>query len=181
MAVPLVLKRWGNLFSYFKTSYATFTFYAYACLSIYIQSVKHLITPKITWLKTYYPQLTLSWKRIRCTLKPLQHKMFFFLWQRVESSAGYHNYPQFVSFLILNVLMSQSVEFCCSTNVMFLNEFFWFRLKAKEEEWRESQRQFNKIWRDQNEKYYLKVNDSVTFTLFFIALSIFSCILNLWN
>ena len=31
------------------------------------------------------------------------------------------------------------------------------RLKAKEEEWRESQRQFNKIWRDQNEKYYLKV------------------------
>ena len=32
------------------------------------------------------------------------------------------------------------------------------RLKTKEEEWRESQRQFNKIWRDQNEKYYLKVN-----------------------
>ena len=31
------------------------------------------------------------------------------------------------------------------------------RLKTKEEEWRESQRQFNKIWRDQNEKYYLKV------------------------
>lgn len=33
------------------------------------------------------------------------------------------------------------------------------RLKAKEEEWRESQRQFNKIWRDQNEKYYLKSLD----------------------
>lgn len=78
VAVPLVLKRWGNLFSHFKTSCATFTFYAYTCLSIYIQSVKHLITPKITWLKTYYPQLTLLWKRIRRTLKPLQHKMFFF-------------------------------------------------------------------------------------------------------
>lgn len=33
------------------------------------------------------------------------------------------------------------------------------RLKTKEEEWRESQRQFNKIWRDQNEKYYLKSLD----------------------
>ena len=178
MAVPLVLKRWGNLFSHFKTSYATFTFYAYTCLSIYIQSVKHLITPKITWLKTYYPQLTLSWKRIRCTLKPLQHKMFFFSGKELNHQLAT---TIIVSFLILNVLMSQSVEFCCSTNVMFWNEFFWFRLKAKEEEWRESQRQFNKIWRDQNEKYYLKVNDSVTFTLFFIALSIFSCILNLWN
>ncbi|EDO41458.1 predicted protein, partial [Nematostella vectensis] len=31
--------------------------------------------------------------------------------------------------------------------------------QAKEEEWRESQRQFNKIWRDQNEKYYLKSLD----------------------
>lgn len=69
--------------------------------------------------------------------------------------------------------MSQSVEFCRSTNVMFWNEFFWFRLKAKEEEWRESQRQFNKIWRDQNEKYYLKVNDSVTFTLFLLPFQSF--------
>jgi len=33
------------------------------------------------------------------------------------------------------------------------------RLKAKEEEWREAQRQFNKIWREQNEKYYLKSLD----------------------
>ncbi|XP_067652996.1 paired amphipathic helix protein Sin3a-like isoform X1 [Haliotis asinina] len=33
------------------------------------------------------------------------------------------------------------------------------RLKAKEEEWRESQRGFNKIWREQNEKYYLKSLD----------------------
>ncbi|XP_077996855.1 paired amphipathic helix protein Sin3a-like isoform X2 [Glandiceps talaboti] len=33
------------------------------------------------------------------------------------------------------------------------------RLKAKEEEWREAQRGFNKIWRDQNEKYYLKSLD----------------------
>ena len=29
----------------------------------------------------------------------------------------------------------------------------------KEEEWREAQRGFNKIWREQNEKYYLKSLD----------------------
>ncbi|TRY93571.1 hypothetical protein DNTS_016418 [Danionella cerebrum] len=33
------------------------------------------------------------------------------------------------------------------------------RLKIKEEEWREAQRGFNKIWREQNEKYYLKSLD----------------------
>ncbi|XP_023243913.1 paired amphipathic helix protein Sin3a-like [Centruroides sculpturatus] len=33
------------------------------------------------------------------------------------------------------------------------------RLKAKEEEWREAQKNFNKIWREQNEKYYLKSLD----------------------
>ncbi|XP_014680684.1 PREDICTED: paired amphipathic helix protein Sin3a-like isoform X2 [Priapulus caudatus] len=33
------------------------------------------------------------------------------------------------------------------------------RLKAKEEEWREAQKQFNKIWREQNEKFYLKSLD----------------------
>ncbi|XP_064596113.1 paired amphipathic helix protein Sin3b-like isoform X2 [Liolophura sinensis] len=33
------------------------------------------------------------------------------------------------------------------------------RLKAKEDEWREAQRGFNKIWREQNEKYYLKSLD----------------------
>lgn len=33
------------------------------------------------------------------------------------------------------------------------------RLMAKEEEWREAQKQFNKIWREQNEKYYLKSLD----------------------
>ena len=31
------------------------------------------------------------------------------------------------------------------------------RLKAKQEEWLEAQRAFNKTWRDQLEKYYLKV------------------------
>ena len=34
---------------------------------------------------------------------------------------------------------------------------FVIRLKAKEEEWRAAQRLYNKVWRDQNEKYYLKV------------------------
>lgn len=33
------------------------------------------------------------------------------------------------------------------------------RLKMKDEEWREAQHQFNKIWREQNEKYYLKSLD----------------------
>ena len=36
---------------------------------------------------------------------------------------------------------------------------FLTRLKTKEEEWREAQRGFNKIWREQNEKYYLKSLD----------------------
>ena len=36
------------------------------------------------------------------------------------------------------------------------------RLKAKDEEWKEAQKQFNKIWREQNEKYYLKVCLPVT-------------------
>lgn len=33
------------------------------------------------------------------------------------------------------------------------------RLKCKEDEWREAQKGFNKLWRDQNEKYYLKSLD----------------------
>ncbi|CAD7078480.1 unnamed protein product [Hermetia illucens] len=33
------------------------------------------------------------------------------------------------------------------------------RLKSKEEEWREAQKNFNKQWREQNEKYYLKSLD----------------------
>lgn len=33
------------------------------------------------------------------------------------------------------------------------------RLKTKDEEWRDAQKQFNKIWREQNEKYYLKSLD----------------------
>lgn len=46
-----------------------------------------------------------------------------------------------------------------------LTEQYWqywvcfLRLKMKEEEWREAQRGFNKIWREQNEKYYLKSLD----------------------
>ena len=34
-----------------------------------------------------------------------------------------------------------------------------YRLKAKEEEWREAQQGFNKIWREQYEKAYLKSLD----------------------
>ena len=33
------------------------------------------------------------------------------------------------------------------------------RLKAKDEEWREVQKSFNKVWREQNEKFYLKSLD----------------------
>lgn len=41
------------------------------------------------------------------------------------------------------------------THLCFLDP----RLKMKEEEWREAQRGFNKVWREQNEKYYLKSLD----------------------
>lgn len=41
----------------------------------------------------------------------------------------------------------------------FYITFLSNRLKTKEEEWREAQRGFNKIWREQNEKYYLKSLD----------------------
>ena len=33
------------------------------------------------------------------------------------------------------------------------------RLKAKDQEWRDVQKSFNKVWREQNEKYYLKSLD----------------------
>ncbi len=33
------------------------------------------------------------------------------------------------------------------------------RLRAKDEEWRDVQKNFNKVWREQNEKYYLKSLD----------------------
>lgn len=33
------------------------------------------------------------------------------------------------------------------------------RLKCKDDEWREAQKGFNKTWREQNEKYYLKSLD----------------------
>lgn len=33
------------------------------------------------------------------------------------------------------------------------------RLKAKDQEWREAQKNFNQIWRDSNDKYYLKSLD----------------------
>lgn len=47
-----------------------------------------------------------------------------------------------------------AVEFCLArTRVCVV------RLKAKEEEWREAQQSFNKIWREQYEKAYLKSLD----------------------
>ena len=39
------------------------------------------------------------------------------------------------------------------------SSFSLTRLKAKQEEWMEAQRAFNKVWRDQLEKYYLKSLD----------------------
>lgn len=52
------------------------------------------------------------------------------------------------------LLFKLSVRFGVLTLLFFSN-----RLKTKEEEWREAQRGFNKIWREQNEKYYLKSLD----------------------
>lgn len=37
--------------------------------------------------------------------------------------------------------------------------YIFVRLKAKEEEWREAQQGFNKLWREQYEKAYLKSLD----------------------
>ena len=37
--------------------------------------------------------------------------------------------------------------------------FIFYRLKTKDEEWREAQKQFNKMWKEQNEKFYLKSLD----------------------
>ena len=34
-----------------------------------------------------------------------------------------------------------------------------FRLKNKDEEWRDAQKNFNKMWKEQNEKFYLKSLD----------------------
>lgn len=44
---------------------------------------------------------------------------------------------------------------------MEISKKFWCspRLKAKEEEWREAQQGFNKLWREQYEKAYLKSLD----------------------
>ena len=32
-------------------------------------------------------------------------------------------------------------------------------MKSKDEEWRDAQKSFNKVWKEQNEKYYLKSLD----------------------
>lgn len=44
------------------------------------------------------------------------------------------------------------------------------RLKQKDEEWRTAQKQFNKTWRDQNEKYYLKVSSPFVFPIVYCCL-----------
>jgi paired amphipathic helix protein Sin3a len=35
----------------------------------------------------------------------------------------------------------------------------YFRLKAKDEEWREAKKNFERFWKEQSEKYYLKSLD----------------------
>lgn len=56
--------------------------------------------------------------------------------------------------------MHQTAKQPCCNNSLFIDlHRHPTRLKTKEEEWREAQRGFNKIWREQNEKYYLKSLD----------------------
>lgn len=55
------------------------------------------------------------------------------------------------------ILSLSSVHLCPCTFIGLRRRLT--RLKTKEEEWREAQRGFNKIWREQNEKYYLKSLD----------------------
>lgn len=38
-------------------------------------------------------------------------------------------------------------------------KIFLFRLKAKDEEWREAKKNFERFWKEQSEKYYLKSLD----------------------
>ena len=72
-------------------------------------------------------------------LKRLKFGFQFLIWSGVNS-CWY--------FMRFNLERLQDVCLCvCS------------RLKMKDEEWREAQRGFNKIWREQNEKYYLKSLD----------------------
>ena len=71
------------------------------------------------------------------------------------ASLFWMNFPNIGTAFSANVVYHSCLQII--PNVI-LNVSFLPRLKTKEEEWRESQRQFNKIWRDQNEKYYLKVN-----------------------
>lgn len=47
----------------------------------------------------------------------------------------------------------------CFVKYLHLGCVDLYRLKAKEEEWREAQQGFNKIWREQYEKAYLKSLD----------------------
>ena len=52
-----------------------------------------------------------------------------------------------------------SVKVICFVNGLHFTSIYLHRLKAKEEEWREAQQGFNKIWREQYEKAYLKSLD----------------------
>lgn len=54
---------------------------------------------------------------------------------------------------------SGGVTGCSRATVPVLSPSGPHRLKAKEEEWREAQQGFNKIWREQYEKAYLKSLD----------------------
>lgn len=55
--------------------------------------------------------------------------------------------------------VSHSGFFHAASVVKLKTGVFASRLKAKEEEWREAQQGFNKIWREQYEKAYLKSLD----------------------
>ena len=51
-------------------------------------------------------------------------------------------------FTVSIIIVIVAIEFCVCVTC---------RLKVKQEEWLEAQRSFNKLWREQLEKYYLKV------------------------
>lgn len=62
-----------------------------------------------------------------------------------------------VFFLVQEFKVRQGTVLCSSG--VSPGWYVCFRLKAKEEEWREAQQGFNKIWREQYEKAYLKSLD----------------------
>lgn len=96
----------------------------------------------------------------------------FYMWQAstkewfLEKCSGHILFHRSLQNLTIN-LPSSFTDRCVNVCILVIyfvkclhfKCVFLHRLKAKEEEWREAQQGFNKIWREQYEKAYLKSLD----------------------